>query len=141
MVTVNWIGGMAFEAALPSGNRFVLDAKPDVGGQNLGPSPLEALLSSVAACTAMDVISILRKKQQKVTRYRVEVEGERAPEGQWPRPYVSLRIRHIVEGEDLDPAAVERAVQLSDEKYCSVVATLRAAPRIESVWEIATPVA
>ncbi|MEJ5170642.1 MAG: OsmC family protein, partial [Fimbriimonadales bacterium] len=68
--------------------------------------------------------------------YRVEVEGERGPEGEYPRPYLSLRVRHIVKGENLDPAAVARAVELSDTKYCTVISTLRAAPKVESVWEI-----
>ncbi|MBL8087131.1 MAG: OsmC family protein [Chthonomonas sp.] len=141
MVNVEWKGQMAFEANPPSGNRFVMDAYPEAGGANRGPTPLEALLSSIAACSAMDVISILEKKKQVVTSYRVEVDGERsAPEGAYPRPYTSITVRHIVAGDNLDPAAVERAVQLSDEKYCTVVSTLRAAPEVKSVWEIASPV-
>ncbi|MCX7800814.1 MAG: OsmC family protein [Fimbriimonadales bacterium] len=136
MVRVDWKGNMAFEATPPSGVKFVMDAYPESGGGNLGPTPLEAMLSSVAACSAMDVISILRKKKQNVTEYRVEVEGERGPEGQYPRPFLSLTVRHIVKGENLDPAAVARAVELSDSKYCTVISTLRAAPKIESVWEI-----
>ncbi len=127
---------MAFEATPPSGVKFVMDAHPESGGNNLGPTPLEAMLASMAACSAMDVISILRKKKQNVTSYRVEVEGERGPEGEYPRPYLSLRVRHIVKGENLDPAAVARAVELSDTKYCTVISTLRAAPKVESVWEI-----
>lgn len=136
MVTVNWLGGVAFEAAPPSGNKFVMDSHPDYGGRNLGPSPLEALLSAVAACSAVDVVSILEKKRQKLTSYRIEIEGVRAPEGEFPRPFLSLTIRHIVRGEDLNPHAVERAVELSDEKYCSVIATLRATPAIVSEWKI-----
>ncbi|MFN3684867.1 MAG: OsmC family protein [Fimbriimonadaceae bacterium] len=136
MVRVDWKGNMAFEATPPSGVKFVMDAYPESGGSNLGPTPLEAMLSSLAACSAMDVISILRKKKQNVTSYRVEVEGERGPEGQYPRPYLSLTVRHIVKGENLDPAAVARAVELSDTKYCTVISTLRAAPKVESVWQI-----
>ncbi|HEY0868043.1 MAG TPA: OsmC family protein, partial [Fimbriimonas sp.] len=74
MVTVEWTGGMAFEATPPSGNKFVMDAIPEFGGSNLGPTPLEALLASVAACSAMDVVSVLTKKRQKVLSYRIEVE-------------------------------------------------------------------
>ena len=77
MVTVNWTGNMAFEADPPSGNRFVMDAYPESGGEGKGPTPLEAFMSSLAACTAMDVISILRKKRQDVTSYRIEVDGVR----------------------------------------------------------------
>lgn len=137
MVTVNWKGGMAFEAEPPSGNKFVMDAYPEVGGANLGPTPVEAMLSSLAACSAMDVLSILRKKQQKVTEYRIEVDGDRgAPEGQYPRPYSALRVRHIVTGENLDEAAVARAVALSDEKYCTVIATLRIPVEVSSLYTI-----
>lgn len=132
---VTWKGNLAFEATPPSGQVFRMDAHPDKGGTQ-GPTPMETLLSSAAACSGMDVISILEKKRQKVTAYRVEVEAERVPEGTWPRPFTRIRFRHVVEGENLDPAAVARAVELSDEKYCSVLATLRAAPEIESGYEV-----
>lgn len=136
MVTVRWKDGSAFEAEVPSGARFVLDTHPDYGGQRLGPTPVEALLSSVAACSAIDVLDILRKKRQKVTSYRIEVDGDRAPIGTWPRPFTAIRVRHVLAGEDLDPQAVERAVELSDTKYCSVIMTLRAAPEVTSEWTI-----
>lgn len=135
-MTVRWKGQRAFEAEPPSGNRFVMDAYPGSGGQNLGPTPLEAFVASGAACSAMDVIQILEKKRQRVMAYRIEVEGERTAEGVYPRPYVGMTFRHIVEGVDLDAQAVEQAVRLSDEKYCSVIATLRAAPEITSVFEV-----
>jgi putative redox protein len=133
---VEWKGGMAFEAANEDGIRFTMDSHPDHGGEGRGVSPVEALLSAAAACSAMDVISILEKKQQKVTSYRIEVSGERTEEGVYPRPFKSVTIRHIVSGEGIDEAAVARSVQLSDEKYCSVVATLRAAPRVTSEFAI-----
>jgi putative redox protein len=136
VVTVKWNGDMEFVAHTPSGNKFVMDAYPEEGKESKGPTPVEALLSSIAACSAMDVIGILAKKRQKVTGYRVEVEGERIPPGQWPRPFLSITVRHVVKGENVDPAAVARAIELTDEKYCSVIATLRQAPKIESVWHI-----
>ena len=97
---------------------------------------METLLSAIGACAAMDVISILKKKRQVVTAYRIEIEGERVPPGNWPRPFLSIVVRHIVSGENIDPAAVERAVQLSDEKYCSVIATLRQSPTVTSEWVV-----
>lgn len=127
---------MAFEANPPSGKPILMDAYPDAGGQDLGPTPLETMLSGLAACSAMDVISILQKKRQKVTGYRVEVEGVRPEPGVYPRPFTQITVRHIVEGENLDDAAVAQAVKLSDEKYCSVIATFRANPEIRSVYEI-----
>ena len=136
MVEVVWKGRREFEANPPSGNKFTMDAYPDSGGNDLGPTPMEAFLASGAACSAMDVIQILEKKRQKVTSYRIVVDGERTEEGVYPRPYVKLTFRHIVEGEGIDRVAVEQAVKLSDEKYCSVIATLRAAPHVTSEYEV-----
>lgn len=136
MITVEWKGKRVFEANPPTGNKFVMDAYPESGGQDLGPTPMEAFVASGAACSAMDVIQILEKKRQKITSYRIEVDGERTEEGVYPRPYVTMTFRHIVEGENIDPVAVEQAVKLSDEKYCSVIATLRAAPTVTSTFEV-----
>lgn len=83
----------------------------------------------------MDVISILQKKRQPVKAYRVEIDGERNPPGEFPRPFKSITIRHIVEGDQVDPNAIEMAVRLSDEKYCTVITTLRLAPTVRSVWK------
>lgn len=127
---------MAFEATPPSGVKFTMDAYPESGGQGLGPAPFEVFVCSLAACSAMDVISILKKKKQTVTAYRVEVDGERGPEGVYPRPYLNMTVKHILSGENLDPEAVKRAVELSDTKYCSVIATLRQSPTIVSEFEI-----
>ena len=113
-----------------------MDSYPEEGRQPNGPTPIETFLSAIAGCSAIDVLSILEKKRQKVTSYRVEVDGERVPKGQWPRPFLSITVRHILKGEDIDPAAVARAIELTDEKYCSVIATLRQSPPVRSVFEI-----
>jgi len=140
MVTVTWKGGMAFEGVGPSGQASQFDAYPDAGGEGAAPTPLEGFLAALGACGAMDVISILQKKRQVVTSYRIEVEGDRSPAGSpFPRPYTAIRVRHILVGENLDGEAVARAVELSDEKYCSVVATLRQSPPITSEWVVETP--
>ena len=136
MVTVRWTDGAAFEADVPSGAKFVIDTHPDYGGRGLGPTPVEALLSSIAACSAIDVLDILRKKRQVVTSYRIEVDGDRPPPGEWPRAISEIRVRHILAGENIDPDSVARAVELSDTKYCTVITTLRAAPTVKSTWEI-----
>ncbi|HRF60686.1 MAG TPA: OsmC family protein [Fimbriimonadaceae bacterium] len=135
MVNLTWKGGLAFEAVPPSGKTMTFDSTPD-GSEPHGASPMEALLAAIAACSAMDVISILEKKRQKVTSYRIEIEGERSPEGEWPRPFTKIEVRHIVSGESIDPDALARSVQLSDEKYCSVLATLRLGPEVGSAWAI-----
>ncbi len=141
MITLDWKKGRAFEVIPPSGIRFTLDAYPESGGQDLGPTPMEALLASLAACSAMDVINILEKKRLPVTGYRLEVDGERGPEGIYPRPYTSITLRHVVEGDGIDPGAVEQAVRLSDEKYCSVAATLRFGPEIRTEVRVELPAA
>ncbi len=129
-------GKSTFQAVAHSGNQFTFDAHPEFGGEGNGPTPLEGFLGSLAACSAMDVIAILRKKKQDVTAYTVEVITERVPEGTWPRPYTRLELRHTVSGNNIDPIAVARAVELSDEKYCSVSATLREQPTLVSTFTI-----
>ena len=137
MVELNWLDGLGFEAKIPSGHKLVLDnSDPASGGKNRGPSPMETLLVAAAACTAMDVISILEKKRQKVTAYRIEIEGDRPPPGVWPRPFTKIRIHHILSGEKIDPIAVERAIELSETKYCSVMATVREKPKVEIDYKI-----
>lgn len=132
MIEVTWKGKMAFWAGMPDGTGFLMDTNEEAGGEGKGPSPVEALLSSAAACSAMDVIAILKKMRQDVTAYHVEVGHTRGPKGQWPRPVTSITMRHVLEGNSLDPEAVAKAVALSDEKYCSVMATLRGNPKLKS---------
>ena len=136
MVNVEWKGGMAFEAVAETGAKITMDAYPDSGGQGLGPTPLQTFLGALAACSAMDVVSILAKKRQVVTSYRIEVDGDRGEPGTWPRPYTTIRIKHVLSGRGLDPDAVAKAIQLSDEKYCTVATTLRMGTQISTSWEI-----
>lgn len=136
MITVNWKTALEFEAETETGHHVTLDAYPEDGQTSKGPTPVEMLLASMAACSAIDVVMIMQKKRQVVTSYRVEVEGERGPQGVYPRPFLSFKVRHIIDGENIDPAAFERAVQLSDEKYCTVMTTLRSAPEIRTEWQI-----
>ncbi|MDI9635112.1 OsmC family protein [Kamptonema cortianum] len=142
MMNIQWKGGLAFEATGEnSGYTFTLDSLPETGGQGLGPTPVEALLASLAACAAMDVVSILQKKRQEVKEYRIEVESKRSEPGEWPRPVTDVTIRHIISGVNLDPTAVQRSVELSEEKYCTVLATLRQNPNVKSTIEITETVA
>ena len=95
---------------------------------------MELLLIALGSCTGIDVISILKKKRQRVTDYRIEVSGERRDD--YPRSYTRLNVKHIVRGHDLSEAAVARAIELSDQKYCSVAATLRGSAEIVTSYEI-----
>jgi putative redox protein len=117
---VIWKEKMSFEGTADSGFKVTLGTIPEVGGDNDGFRPMELLAIGLAGCTAMDVISILNKKKQDVHDFEVRVHADRAEEH--PRVFTHLTIEYIVSGKDLDRAAVERAVELSETKYCSAQA-------------------
>ena len=119
-----WKGDLLFEASAPSGAKYLMESSGDGG-----PTPIEAFVSSLAACSAMDVVSILKKSRQPLEAYRVEVEWERGPKDVYPRPVTKIVVRHVVKGK-VDPKALEKAVRLSDQKYCGVTATLRSGPEL-----------
>jgi len=129
--TVQYAGDGFFIGTAPSGHAQVMDSK---GDRLAGPTPLEMLLVSVAACTAMDVESILEKKRQDVTGYNVEVTGTRADDH--PRKFTAFHVHHIVHGRNVSEKAVADAVELSDTKYCSVAATVRPTATITTSFEI-----
>lgn len=114
--------GMRFDTASGSGHHVILDAAEHAGGQDAGFRPMEMLLVGLAGCTGMDVISILRKKRQQVTAYEVHVQGIRAEQD--PMVFVDITVEHIVTGQHVQPEAVARAIQLSEERYCGAGATL-----------------
>jgi putative redox protein len=128
---VSYIGpGLRFQAATGSGHGLLFD---DVEGDG-GPRPTEVLLAALGACTAMDVISILRKKQQAVGTYRVRLEGEQA--GEHPRVVTNVRVVHEFEGGQLDPVAVRRAIELSAGRYCPISTTLASGITRVSHWYV-----
>jgi putative redox protein len=117
---VTWKKNMTFEAVADSGQAFLFDSAP--ASEMIGPSPMEALALSLAGCTAMDVISILQKKQQAVTGFEVRVHADRAQD--YPKVYTHAALEYRVAGRGVDEQAVTRAIQLSIEKYCPVHAML-----------------
>jgi putative redox protein len=119
---VVWRDNMVFTGFSSNDFTIPLDSAKAHGGSGAGISPMELMLTALAGCTAMDVISILRKKQQAVTDFEVEVEGVRADEH--PRVYTEIWVKFIVTGSNIDPRAVERAIELSRTKYCGVSNTL-----------------
>jgi putative redox protein len=123
-VEVTWVEGMEFRADAESGHSWNMDASVEVGGNDLGPRPTEMLLSAVGGCTGIDIVSILKKMQQPLTGLRIEVSGERAEEH--PRRFTKIKLHYVVTGEGLSEERVARAVQLSTEKYCSVLSSLNA---------------
>lgn len=121
--TVSWNENLKFTGVADSGFSVVMDTKKESGGDNSAVRPTELLAMSVGGCTAMDVISILKKKRQNVTGLDVVVHADRAMDH--PRKFLAMTIEYIVTGRNVDPEAVERAVQLSEDKYCSVINTLK----------------
>ena len=115
--TVKWLDGVAFVGESGSGHALVIDGAPDAGGRNIGPRPLEIMLIGIGACSAFDVVAILRKARQVVTDCRVEVEAERADAV--PAVFTRIHMVFVVSGTGLRESAVRRAVDLSAEKYCS----------------------
>jgi putative redox protein len=129
--TIHFAGDDMFVGISPSGHAQVLDTNHERAS---AATPVELLLIALGSCTAVDVISILRKKREQVTSYRVEVRGDRRSEH--PRSFTRMEVRHIVGGRNISEKALSQAIELSETKYCSVAATLRPAVEIISSYEI-----
>jgi putative redox protein len=123
---------MTFDATTTTGHHIVMDAAPPEG-DNRGPKPIELLLTALAGCTGMDVLAILQKKREPVEAFEVYVEGRRAPAH--PMVYTEVDVVYRITG-NVKAESVERAIQLSEEKYCGVSATLQEIAKINHRYEI-----
>ncbi len=134
--TINWLptSGMAFSAETGSGHLITMDGAPDGGGRNLAPRPMETVLAGTGACTAYDVVLILQRGRHDVRGCRVKVEADRAEVD--PKVFTRIHMHFIVTGHDLPEAAVDRAVRLSHEKYCSASAMLGKTAAMTTSFEI-----
>jgi putative redox protein len=132
-VSVNWSGDMAFEVDV-NGFKLTIDADEKVGGQNKGPRPKPLTLASLGGCTGMDVISILRKMRVEPEDFNIEVSGELTEEH--PKYYHKFHIKYTFKGKDLDRDKIEKAVNLSQERYCGVSELLRKGAEITHEIEI-----
>ena len=128
---VHYAGNDFFVAITPSGHAQTLDVD---GKRSSAASPVELLLIGLGGCSGADVISVLHKKREQVTGYRIEVHGDRREEH--PRSFRRIEVKHIVRGRGLSEKAVAQAIQLSTDKYCSVAATLRPTAEIVTSYEI-----
>lgn len=133
-VTLDWKGRMTFEGAGDSGFVQRLDSDVSVGGDNSGARPMEFIAIGLAGCTAMDVISILAKKKQALTDFKVMVHADRA--GEHPKVFTQAVIEYHFHGKDVDEASVLRAIQLSADKYCPAQAMLSKVFPIRLVYKI-----
>jgi putative redox protein len=131
---VTWVDGMQFVGEAGSGHAVVLDGRESVGGRDTGLRPLELMLVSLAGCTAMDVVHILRRKRQQVTDLQVQVEAERADDH--PRVYTTIKLNYVVRGHDLSEKAVVDSIELSEKKYCSASAMLGKTAEIGYTYQI-----
>lgn len=132
---VKLVDNMQFVGTADSGHAVVMDTSAaSAGGNNTAATPMELLLKAFGGCSGMDVISILRKKKQKVTKFELNVEGEMAKD--YPHMYTAIHIEYLVTGKDIAEDAVKRAIDLSLGKYCSVGATLGKAAKITHSYKI-----
>ena len=127
-ITVDWVHKMQFVASDDKNHSLVLDTTPENGGENSGPTPSRLMLMAVAACTSMDVVSILIKSRQKLTGLTVSTRGVQNED--YPKYYKEIFLFYTVKGNGLDKSRVERAIRLSQEKYCSVGATVSGKAKI-----------
>jgi len=134
--TVNWMpqSGMAWIAETGSGHLIAMDGAPDGGGRNLAPRPMETVLAGTGGCTAYDVVLILKRGRHDVRSCQVKLSAERAPAD--PKVFTAIHMHFVVGGRALAATAVERAIALSHEKYCSASIMLGKTAAITTSFEI-----
>lgn len=116
--TVVWTGGMSFKAVSDTNHEIVMDAKPEVGGQDFGPRPTDLLLAALGGCTGMDVVSILKKQRLTIDKFEMAIEADSAE--QHPKSFNAFRVVYRIWGPDVTADKFKRAVDLSESTYCSV---------------------
>lgn len=131
---IKWVENVTFVGESGSGHSVIMDGAPDAGGRNLGFRPMEMLLLGLGGCSAFDVVMILKRGRERVTDCVVEIDGERAETD--PKVFTRIVMRYIVTGHQLDPKKVERAVNLSADKYCSATAIMSKTAQIAHSVEI-----
>lgn len=131
---VKWVENVTFVGETGSGHAVVMDGAPEAGGRNLGPRPMEMLLIGTGACSAFDVVLILKKSREPVTDCVVDITAERAETD--PKVFTKIHLHFVVTGKNLDSSKVERAVKLSADKYCSASAMLAKAAAVTHDVEV-----
>ena len=130
-VRIKWLEQRAFEATTGSGHRITMDGPPDHGGRNLAARPMEMILVGLGGCSAFDVVEILEKSRQNIQNCEIHIDAERADE--IPAVFTSIHMHFVVSGVGLNEKHVKRAIELSVDKYCSVVKMLR--PNVEITFD------
>jgi len=133
IVTAKWLNNMAFEAEA-NGHKIILDAEPEVGGENRGPRPKPFMLAAIGGCTAMDIISILQKMRVEIEKFNVHVEGDLTEEH--PKQYYKMHIIYKFTGKNLPMDKLKKAVKLSEDRYCGVSAVYKKVMELTSEIEV-----
>ncbi len=131
---LNWSGGLKFEGTGAFGHKIVTDGPKRAGGEESGYKPTELLLFSIASCTGVDIVNILGKMRQELTSLEIEVIGRHAED--YPKPFHTVEIKFILEGNNLDPDKVAKAIELSENKYCMVSQTVSNPGKVTTSFEI-----
>ncbi len=134
VVKVKWLDGMRFVASDDTGHSIVMDTSREHGGEGSAFTPMQLLLVALGGCTGMDVVDILWKQRQKLTGFEIVVSGERVSE--YPRVYGKVHVEYKLKGENIRDKAVHTAIQLSEEKYCSVGATISKTAKVSHSYSI-----
>jgi putative redox protein len=136
MVTakMKWTGGLKFEGISAFGHKIVTDGARQAGGEEAGYKPTELMFFGIAGCAGIDIVRILEKQRQKLTSLEIEMTGHQNEN--YPKPFHTIEVKFIARGENLDPKKLERAIELSEEKYCVVSQTLKHETKIETSFEI-----
>ncbi|MCW7539877.1 OsmC family protein [Aquabacterium sp. A7-Y] len=134
--TVNWLpaSGMAFSAETGSGHLLTMDGAPDGGGRDLAPRPMETVLAGTGGCTAYDVVLILKRGRHDVRGCQVQIKADRAEVD--PKVFTRIQMHFVVTGKGVPEAAVQRAIQMSHDKYCSASIMLGKTAEITTSFEI-----
>jgi putative redox protein len=134
-IDLEWKTNLQFEAKNPKGLCANFDVPAAHGGDETAMSPMENVLASLAACSSLNILIILKKKRQKVSSYKIQATADKKTDAP-PKVFTKIHLKHIVKGENINPEALKKAIDLSEEKYCSVAAMLKQAVEITSSYEI-----
>jgi len=133
-IRVKWIDGRCFVANDDMGHSIVMDVSKDQGGEGSGFSPMQLLLVALGGCTGMDVVGILQKQRQKLTSFEIVVSGERVAD--YPKVYGKVHVDYRLRGEALREKAVQEAIELSEDKYCSIGATIKKTAQLSHSYKL-----
>ena len=131
---IKWIDGLTLAGKGATNHWITMDASEELGGFNAASRPMELLLIGLGGCTGMDVLSIMKKMRVPFNDFEIKLDAERAPDH--PKVFTKIKIKFIIYGKDIDKKSVERAIELSEAKYCSASAMLKHAAQIETSYEI-----